>query len=732
MPKLEEEALLKLFQPEGRFYQLLPGYELRPQQLEMVKTVAEAFNHEKISLIEAGTGTGKSFAYLLPAILYALLNKERVVISTHTINLQEQLIHKDIPQIKKILGTDFKAVLVKGMGNYLCRRKLKDSEVEISLGTLQEKEQLLHIAGWAEKTLVGSLSELPFSPKRDVWEKVNAEGDTCSYRKCPYFKECGLMIARQEAEEAQVLVVNHHLLFVDIARRQEDPEKGILPSYHHVIVDEAHHLEDIATHFFSKQISRIELLKTMARLASEKSGESGGRLGVLKKLASDFQKKNPSVEIERFLQRFTLELPHARKEVLTKLAEAFDLLTEFSHRLSMTAEEIQPGERKIRIRPHHLQDAYWEQNIREAVRSFVSASKEFIRHVRALEQEVRHLENEKFFERVQGVLMELTAYAERLESGSITLEYFVETALDETHVRWIESRLVTTLENLQLVDASLSIAEPLVQAFFKPLKTIVLCSATLTTQSNFSFIRERLGLNYEEVGKRVQESIFDSPFNYKDQALVVIPKDMPLPHERHFLEEACNRILEAVQASRGNAFVLFTSYTMLKECYKRLEEPLKNLRFFLFKQGDQQRQSLLSAFKSTDRSVLFGTDSFWEGVDVIGEALRSVILVKLPFRVPTEPLTEARTEELLSKGKDPFIDYSLPIAIVKFKQGVGRLIRHHQDRGVIVILDPRIIKKGYGASFLKSLPSCRQIITEGKDFSKCMEQFYRQTHYLVR
>jgi ATP-dependent DNA helicase DinG len=288
------------------------------------------------------------------------------------------------------------------------------------------------------------------------------------------------------------------------------------------------------------------------------------------------------------------------------------------------------------------------------------------------------------------------------------------------------------MTNVNLVDAELDIAEALVEFLFKPFSSTILCSATLTTNKKFNFVRHRLGLTPQLLGQRVvTENVYESPFDYSKQAILVVPTDMPSPLEVGFLPAAMETIWDIVKASRGAAFVLFTSYSMLKQCYEKMATQFKEQRFTLLKQGDDNRQSLLQKFKTTPRAVLFGTDSFWEGVDVSGEALRCVIIVKLPFKVPTEPITQARTEAISAKGQDPFFEYSLPNAIVKFKQGFGRLIRHRKDRGCIVCLDSRLITKRYGQQFLNSLPTCQQLRIKRANIVEEMTSFFKKTHYLT-
>jgi len=700
--------------------QSFKGFENRSEQIEMLKNVIAAFNDEKISIIEAGTGTGKSFAYLIPAIAWAVKNQEKVVISTNTINLQEQLINKDLPIIKKILGIDFQATLVKGMGNYLCLRKLHDTMLEKLLLEDREQEEMEKIEAWAEHTKEGSIADLDFYPHRTTWEKVNAEGDTCSYRKCPHYQECHFFKARKQAEDAQILVVNHHLLFADLAMRAElegAENEGVLPAYNRLIIDEAHHIESVAAEFFAKKVSRVEMMRTMAKIASEKKGDGTGRLALLKQKIVNFTRNETNPLLLNAISRMNVELPAMRREVLTTLADCFQTVAEFSNRYIPPEKE-----NKLRLLDHHFNDPYWKGEALEHINRFNQRVESYVSTLNGLMQELRQVEDDRFKQQVEGLIMEITAYADRLGKNRDTLQRFLKKETDKNHVQWIDNQLLNTLQNVQLVDAELDISAHLKKHLFEKMRTVVLCSATLTTNKNFHFIKERLGIN--TLKRPVDEHLYESPFDFDRQSLVVIPKDIPMPMDETFNTKAAEKIFHALEASQGGAFVLFTSYTMMKACYKLLEKPLKNRNFNLFLQGTDHRQTLLKKFKTAKRSALFGTSSFWEGVDVSGEALQLVILVKLPFQVPSEPLIAAHTDLIKEKGKDPFFDYSLPNAIVKFKQGVGRLIRHKKDRGIILILDSRVNKKGYGQQFLNSLPPIPKILVEGDQLKNEMRSFF--------
>lgn len=738
-PRLDAQKILSILQPNGRLSLSLKGYEPREQQQQMLLNVVEAFNEKRITLIEAGTGTGKTLAYLIPAMIWAVKHKERALISTNTITLQEQLIRKDIPSLSKALGIDCHAVLVKGMHNYVCLRKLKDAEDEVVFLPSQDKEEIQKIAAWSQSTLEGSRSDLPFMPSSIVWDKVNAESDACNNNECPFFNRCFFFKARREAQDANLLVVNHHLLFADLACRAEKEnfhESAILPSYQHVIVDEAHHLEDIATEFFADHVSRIDIMRTMARLASEKQGVSNGKIPLLKKKIADFFGKDISREAASILSRLNIDLPSGRRELLQQLGDMFQSFSTFLTYLSpakQQQEETWPGEMKVRLKSQQYGHAHWKEEIVPRVQQFVSLGKNYSQSLFSLQKDIEALKNHSLLDQVKSLFIDIEAYLNRLLRCCEVLEYFVNTGEVSNRVRWIETQQMNTLQNVHLMDAQLDISTHLVSAFFSKFSTIVLCSATMTTNQRFDFIRKRWGLIPENFSQRlISEHIYGSPFEYSKQALLAVPSDMPLPSDPRFTREAAEQIWKAIEASRGNTFVLFTSYGMLKSCYDILASRLEEKRYPIFKQGDGHRQLLLDTFKTTDRAVLFGTDSFWEGVDVVGEALRCVIIVKLPFKVPSEPIVQARTEHILEKGGDPFYEYAVPHAIVKLKQGFGRLIRDKQDRGCVVCLDPRLLNKTYGKLFLNSLPACQQVFTSRDELQLKMEEFYRKTFYFVR
>lgn len=727
---LDEESILPILRPEGSLSRCIQGFEPREQQQRMLSNIVDAYNQNKIALIEAGTGTGKSMAYLIPSIIWSIKRGEKTLVSTNTIALQEQLIFKDIPLAIKAIGTSIKAVLVKGMGNYICLRKLQDSRYEKPGLPDIEAEELDKIEAWAEKTLDGSISDLPFTPSYNGWDRVSAESDTCNRRECHHYQNCHFIRARRQAEEAQILITNHSMLFADLAFRAEEHEhsEGLIPDYQRVILDEAHNIEDTATEFFANKVSHLHMLRTLRRLSADKNG----KLALLRIKIDELFRKQRSPEVDHLITRLTIDLAAKPHELSVLITDTFQIFKEFIESFKPNDEE-EKGNAKFRILPRHFLHPEWIKRVVPHTKMLIDSIKQYTSAIHHFQMDLMEIDHPKIAEHTEGTRFEINALANRLEQAAIILQNFTSEECPKTHVRWVEVQQMKTMTNLHLVDADLDVAKILAESLFKKFPTTVLCSATLATNKSFEFMKKRLGMTEELLsGKITTENIYSSPFDYQKQALLVIPTDIPPPNDPQFLEVVCERIWESIQASRGNAFLLFTSYSMLQTCYEKLSKRLLDNRYHLLKQGEASRQTLLSRFKDKDYSILFGTSSFWEGVDVPGDALRCVVIVKLPFKVPSEPLIQARTELIKAEGGDPFMDYSVPLAIVKFKQGFGRLIRNKKDRGCIVCLDSRLVTKGYGRLFLNSLPQCQQLFALGKDILEPMKEFYKKTYYMTR
>ncbi|MEX2305882.1 MAG: helicase C-terminal domain-containing protein [Waddliaceae bacterium] len=694
---------LELLDFEGPLTHLLPHYEPRKEQKEMLKTVESAYNNSEIALIEAGTGIGKSIAYLIPALKWATETGERTVISTHTIALQQQLLNKDLPTLRKALNCDIKAVLVKGMSNYICLRKLEESKHEFLLLPEEEKGQFEKIEQWAYQTADGSRTDLNFLPKSKVWESVCAEADTCTFRKCPHFDHCHLMKARENAKDAKIIIVNHSLLMADLSIRLTDEnydEHALLPPYKHLIIDEAHHIEEVATKSFARKAGEIQMRRTLMRVGSDRAG----KLSIIGDQLSRLKKKIPP------------ELIAQRSDLLVDIVNAFAAYH--------TLFDVLEKEDKVRIQASIQKDPVWKEEVIPLTSQLHAQMNTYQAAMHNFEQELQTIDSESFREKTSGPRKEITAMIVRLQEAVSLLQYLATNPPSPDKVPWIERRIFKKTQAIDLYEAELDISKLLSSALFQPFSSLVLCSATLTSNNKFNFFRKQTGLDLTD--KPITEKIFFSPFDYENQGVFLIPNDIPLPSHPSFLSDANALMLKTILSARTGTFILFTSYSMLTKTYSALLDPLTKAGFTLLKQGDGNRHDLLSRFRNEKNCVLFGTDSFWEGVDVAGEALEFVIITKLPFRVPTEPVIQARSELIDQQGGSAFFDYSLPQAIVKFKQGAGRLIRNKKDHGYVLCLDSRILQKNYGKQFLKSLPPFKQVSVPSEEIVKEIQKFKKR------
>lgn len=702
--RLETRELARAFSADSALARGLDGFELRPQQIEMTGAIAEAFNTNGIALIEAPTGVGKTMAYLLPAVHWSLRNKERIVISTRTINLQEQIIFHDLPLLRSCLKEEFNACLVKGRGNYICLHKLDRAFAELSLFDNPERaDQLREIVDWAKATHDGSSSDLPFMPDRMVWEKVCCEADVCVGGNCRHFRACFLMRARREMAAADILVVNHHMLFADIAVKRETGDfssAAVLPSYGRVIFDEAHSIEDAATEYFGVSATLQSMRKTMGRLVRVESEQDKGLLPFLK---LKLMRNCPQVmldEYNTFMDLIDKQMQPAILLTQDALDDAFYALREYTAEYSgQVGRDIQ-----WRLTPEILSEPGLRELHDEVVVPAVNQARTLMRIGAKL---LEKLETIKPLEPgdespVQLEMAELAAYMRRLQAVADALAECTEETLEDNTVRWIE--IDGRDENkVRVARCPLDVGKPLADWVYNKMESVILTSATLAVRRQFDYCKNRIGLD-QIPGGRVRELLLDSPFDYRQQALLCVPMDGSQPNAADYLEETVSHIRAILAVTRGHAFILFTSFYALDFVFKRLESELQEQGIRALCQGKASRSKLLEEFRNDPSSVLFATDSFWEGVDVAGEALQCVVLTRLPFRVPTEPILEARSQAIAQEGGNPFMQYSVPQAVIKLRQGFGRLIRRRTDWGTVVVLDNRIMTKYYGKVFLSSLP----------------------------
>jgi ATP-dependent DNA helicase DinG len=637
----DEVSLYQFFAPGGVLSRTHPAYEFRRGQLQMAQAVEQALNEKHHLIVEAGTGTGKTLAYLVPVIR----SGKRVIISTGTKNLQEQLFNKDIPFLEQALFPDgtgkLRVCYMKGRNNYLCRKKLYDLAGQPVLSGLEEIQHFQAIAAWEKATQTGDRAELASIPEASaLWHKLDARSDTCLGQKCSSWDKCFITEMHRRAAESDIIIVNHHLFFADLAIKQqaEDaPDAGILPEAGVVVFDEAHELEDVAGSYFGVSVSnaRVEELCRDVEAALQRnrlySASFSGAINSLRESSQFFFSLLPSGE-----GRFSFE---NRREFLEENGEEFIALRRSIDRLGAELH-------KLASKPEEIFN--------------------FIRRAQELQVQL-------------GFIME---------------------SEDRNTVFWIERRRGgRDRSNVFLQATPIDVAPILRSCLFDQLDCAVLTSATLAVGHGFEYIRRRLGLEH------ARDLVLPSHFDYPNQAILYVPPDLPDPRTPQFPRQAAETIRRLLEITRGRAFVLFTSYAQMKDVYERLSGQLE---FPMLQQGDAPKSALLEEFRLTPNAVLFATASFWQGVDVQGEQLSCVIIDRLPFAVPTDPVVSARTRDIDAEGGNAFFQYQVPAAVITLKQGFGRLIRSLHDRGLLALLDNRILKKSYGRVFVDSLPNYRR------------------------
>ena len=684
MPKeiktLESEEILSHYNNDGELSAHLKGYEYRKEQVDVAKKVINSFNSNDKTLIEAGTGTGKTFAYLIPALYWSYYNNEPVMISTNTINLQEQIINKDLVLLKKALPFSFKSVLVKGRNNYICKRRLKRFK-RISSDFLSDdeerQEQFKNILNWLEETESGTRSEANFRIDQDIWDEIGSETDLCLGTNCPYFDSCYFMEARKEIYSADLLVVNHHLLLSDARLKEEtgQNDRGVLPDYSHLIIDEAHNFGEVATHHLGKSFYYNSLEKYLDQLHDK----SYSIVTTLRNMISETDIKGKKDLFKAIDQRIIPLIKRIRelsKNYYNKLVDFFNNNTS-ELQLRLTEDIIESGE--------------W-QKVYQSGDNLIGHLDNLTFYLNNLYEDL--VVKDLIREELQDSLIELEAVIDRGNRLTNYLEFNLK-AEEKDYVFWLEKK-GDSLVNQK--NAPLDNSELLPGLLWDSLDNVILTSATLTVNDQFDYFINNYGLQNSETLK------IESPFDYKNQAVLAIPHDIPPANSSEFLSEIEENLIDMLISYGGNTMVLFTSYKMLNYCLHKMEEKLNEEKINILPQGRYPRHYIIKSFKENNSQVIFGTVSFWEGVDIRGDDLRYLIMMKLPFPVPSEPVTAARSELMRKNNVNPFFNYSLPRAVIRFKQGFGRLIRSRQDKGMIVAFDNRLLQKSYGKVFLKSLP----------------------------
>jgi len=659
------------------------AYEPRPPQVAMAKAAAEVINQARPRLVEAGTGTGKSLAYLVPAARWAQQNQKRVVIATHTIHLQQQLITKDIPQLAAALDSPLKAVLVKGRGNYLCLRKLDEAIAQSDLFDAGEQPVVAALAEWARTTRDGSLADLPDPPPPAVWERLASDADSTLRARCPHFDRCFFYQARRHAAAAHLLIANHALLAADLAVRAASgggETAAVLPPYHRVVIDEAHHLEEAAVHHLGTQTSRLACLRALGRLHRAKGGS------LLAQLGRALAKLPPFAEQAGLMRKVHDGLGARIGEARALTESCFDDLDRLLLPDPLLSNCDLDAEATAPQRPA-------TDRLLKELGATLSAT---ARDVHRLLKQCAALPP-TIADGLASPLTDCAGGVNRLlavADGLLTLTG----PRPENRVRWVERRR----SNLVGFSLPVELRDELAQALFRPFPGTLLTSATLSTGNDCAFVADRLGLGDGEPTP-LSPLVLPSPFDYPHQLRCLCPTDLPEVNEPRFDQAAADLIATIARRHGGRTLVLTTAFRQVRSLALALRDGLAP-EITVLAQGEQDRHLLLERFRTDTGFLLIATDSFWEGIDVVGPALSAVVITRLPFRVPDDPLEVARTEALRARGRQPFAHYTVPIAILKLRQGVGRLIRSRTDRGEVWILDHRLVHKSYGARFRNALP----------------------------
>ncbi len=675
-----------------RLKDTLPQYETREAQEIMIGEVKTALQEEKHLLIEAGTGTGKSLGYLLPAIYHSVRTDQKVMVSTHTINLQDQLRERDIPLLTTVVPFPFKAAVFKGRGHYLCLRKFEHKiNNKDFVGTREETLTAAQMLVWLTQTQSGDDEELNLSGRGgDFWESVASDTDSCLGRSCPWFRKCYYHRAKHEAGIADVVITNHSKLFADVKAGHQ-----LLPAYEHLVIDEAHHLEDVAGKHLGMQMKYFTVAHTLTRLYKDsKSGQLPALRQTLQTSGSEQASEWSSV-IDRIYP-----------DLLT-VKETWDVLSDKLFGLLPDRSDAAAGEAGQLVSRLHpgKKPRDWEE-LAALENTLNLTLSDIIRRGDKMLSEMRDTDSQSSSDSlvtdIGGLFKDLASIREQIR--------FFMSLNDENVVYWMEGSSNYRGKSLQLYAVPVDVSAQLKELFFDKKKSITLTSATLSVDKSFQFMIDNLGLGEAAEQERLMTALLPSPFNYREQALLVIPRDFPSVKgsvgDARFVDKLVHSLAEAAVATKGRMLVLFTSYKMLRQVYDPLKEALATEDIAVLGQGVEggSRSKLIRRFQDSSAAVLLGTSSFWEGVDIPGDALTCLAIVRLPFQPPNHPLAEAKAELLQAQKKNPFMKLSVPQAVIRFKQGFGRLVRTAQDRGIVIVYDTRVIESYYGKYFLYSLP----------------------------
>ena len=675
----------KTFRSGGKLSTVLDRYEERPQQVEMAREVMRAFNNSERVIVEAGTGVGKTLAYLVPAVHWAVENGERAIISTKTKNLQEQLFQSDIPLVREAVDRPFKTVLLKGRSNYLCLNRWSRTLADGRLSD-EERLEILPLVVWMKETVSGDISEntgFRFTRNSRLWNRVCAESPACLGAGCKYKDRCFYQKVRAAAQSAHIVVTNHSLLFSDVRMNH-----AVLDAYRRLIIDEAHTIEKVASQHFGREVTIWRVRSLIDGLYRKDLFETGLLYSLLKKL-----------ERARVGMALGEKLKKQLKNAMDRIDEVRTAALEFFRHVTREAPQ-KTGERRDRFASKVRYGEHDNFLSTELSYEFLEVLTKLFRELSRIQRGLSEIPESSFSDQ-QELLQELTGSVNECEE-LISDFSFLLTADDEGFVYWVELPSKKDQFDARVYAAPLEVGELMRSHLYKHLETTIFTSATLTTGERFDYVLERLGLTAEGT---IQLRT-GSPFRFEDQALVCVPSFLPSPKERSFRQEIGRLIEEVALATRRRTMALFTSYDMLTATFEDIQDSLEREGVCVLGQGvNGSRSHIMAQFRREESAVLLGTESFWQGVDLFGEELMVLFLVKLPFAVPTEPMVEAQMEILERRGLDPFREYCVPEAVIKFKQGFGRLIRSREDRGVALICDTRVLTSNYGRIFLDSLPT---------------------------